>query len=486
MAAVVIYAQAGIANWNDANGWNTVAGGGGTAYTNPQNGANTFTCHANGQTVTINVNVTVTQVDTLTTGGGFTLADGITLTAIVLAGTTTCVTFSAASPATATIAGTVTGSAATASAHGANNTGTGTLVVNGNVASGGAFNFGINNNSTGTISVTGNVTGGSSNTGCGIYNVGAGTVTVAATTVTGGTNANAFGIYNAGAGTATVTATTVSGSGNSSAIYNAGAGTATVTATTVTGGTGSGTYGLWNNSTGSITVTATTIIGGSNATAYGVYNASTGTVTAVGDATAGGAFGVNGIYNISTGHIRFHGNIVASATGAIAGTTGIASRIMAYVDAANHTTSYAEAAAAAPNYTGALVTHSGSATQAGVADVRHGTAYGPAGALVGTAYIPAAASVLLGVNVDATTGTYTVTAAAIATEVLTQANGIDTGITLAKALEMFTAFAAGKVTASSAGGVSTYTYKKRDGSTTSFTSLCTEADGLRATTGDLA
>jgi hypothetical protein len=62
----------------------------------------------------------------------------------------------------------------------------------------------------------------------------------------------------------------------------------------------------------------------------------------------------------------------------------------------------------------------------------------------------------------------------------------DTGITLAKALEMLAAFMAGKVSKSSAGGVTTYTYKKRDGTTTSFTAACSETDGTRATTGSLS
>ena len=62
----------------------------------------------------------------------------------------------------------------------------------------------------------------------------------------------------------------------------------------------------------------------------------------------------------------------------------------------------------------------------------------------------------------------------------------DTGVTLTKALEMLAAFKAGKVSVSSAAGVSTYTYKKRDGTTTSFTALCSETDGTRATTGALS
>jgi hypothetical protein len=61
----------------------------------------------------------------------------------------------------------------------------------------------------------------------------------------------------------------------------------------------------------------------------------------------------------------------------------------------------------------------------------------------------------------------------------------DTGITLAKLKEIVAAFVAGKVTAVSADGITTYTYKKRDGSTTSFTAACSETDGTRATTGSL-
>lgn len=62
----------------------------------------------------------------------------------------------------------------------------------------------------------------------------------------------------------------------------------------------------------------------------------------------------------------------------------------------------------------------------------------------------------------------------------------DTGVSLAKAIEIVAALAAGEVTASSAAGVTTLTYKKRDGTTTSFTTVVTEADKTRATTGALS
>lgn len=62
----------------------------------------------------------------------------------------------------------------------------------------------------------------------------------------------------------------------------------------------------------------------------------------------------------------------------------------------------------------------------------------------------------------------------------------DTGVGLAKLGEIVAALAAGQVTVSSVGGVSTMTYKKRDGTTTSFTTVVTEADKTRATTGALS
>lgn len=62
----------------------------------------------------------------------------------------------------------------------------------------------------------------------------------------------------------------------------------------------------------------------------------------------------------------------------------------------------------------------------------------------------------------------------------------DTGVSLSKVTEMLAALAAGKVTASSSSGVTTLTYKKRDGTTTSFTVVVTESDKTRATTGSLS
>ena len=62
----------------------------------------------------------------------------------------------------------------------------------------------------------------------------------------------------------------------------------------------------------------------------------------------------------------------------------------------------------------------------------------------------------------------------------------DTGVSIAKCVEIVAALAAGKVSASSVAGVTTLTYKMRDGTTTSFTTVVTEADKTRATTGALS
>lgn len=73
--------------------------------------------------------------------------------------------------------------------------------------------------------------------------------------------------------------------------------------------------------------------------------------------------------------------------------------------------------------------------------------------------------------------------AAVLAGVVDASGGDD--ISVAKALEMLAAFISGKVTVSSAAGVSTYTYTKHDGTTASFTSLCNETTGLRASVGDV-
>ena len=70
MPQITLYAQTNNMNWDAANGWNAVSGGGGTAYTNPQNAANTFICDLNGKTVVANQDISVDKIQASTGVGG--------------------------------------------------------------------------------------------------------------------------------------------------------------------------------------------------------------------------------------------------------------------------------------------------------------------------------------------------------------------------------------------------------------------------------
>jgi len=249
-------------NWNASDVWSDTAGGTAGAEFIPVAGD---VAMANSFTVTINVNATCAEIRTDTTGGataggGFTLADGVTITANCYAGSTRCLSYAGDSPAvgyvvgdayggsgansygvynsgTGTLAqtGSVFGSTAVASGHGAWNNGTGTLTISGNVAAGSNASFasyGANNNSTGTLTVGGNVTGGAGAGGgqaagaYGVYNVSTGTITVQGNT-TGGTGAGAQGTYNVSTGTITIQGNAIGGAGGVGA-HNLAAGTINV------------------------------------------------------------------------------------------------------------------------------------------------------------------------------------------------------------------------------------------------------------------
>ncbi len=157
---------------------------------------------ANAWTVAINVSFTCAQINTLTNSGGFTVAAAVTITAAILAGTTTCVTTS----------------------------GTGyTLTVVGNVTAGSASNArGILINSAIPVNVTGNITGGTFSNTPGIYNASTGALTVVGN-VTGGGGANAYGVQTVSSGALTVTGNVTGGSATSAyGIYNSSTGVSTI------------------------------------------------------------------------------------------------------------------------------------------------------------------------------------------------------------------------------------------------------------------
>jgi hypothetical protein len=155
---------------------------------------------ANSFAITVNVStnlgatgeVRTDNANSATAGGGFTLSNGVTLTANCIAGTTTCVTFSGISGNSASIVGNVTGGSSTA-AHGCTNSNTGTLNVTGVVTGGSSASgaFGCHNLATGIFNITGSVFGGTNaasqganNQSIGVLNI---TGTVTATVAVGAT-----------------------------------------------------------------------------------------------------------------------------------------------------------------------------------------------------------------------------------------------------------------------------------------------------------
>ena len=345
-----------------------------------------------GHTVTITANVTCTELSNAGTGT-FVLNSGVTLTANVTHKSTTasinCLTFSAASPATASIVGTCTGGSV-AVANAVSNTGTGALSVTG-AAVGGSFSTasGITQTSSGSVTFTGNSTG-STGSGCGNTGASTGTFTI---------NGNVLAAANNGA-------------------FNNGAGTLVIVGSV----TAAAAAGILNFSTGSVTITGNVLA----AAATGVSNASTGSVTITGSITASTSAGVT---NSSTATLTISGGTYTASTVANAVTSTNASSVVrasgSFIYASNgfvpintpkfillSTPTLAKTRYALNGSTTYvdMFTADNSLEQAAITDVRFGTVYA-SGALTGVAYIPTAGSVAAGVPVDNTVGTATLTAA---------------------------------------------------------------------------
>ena len=354
---------------------------------------------------------------TIATGGGFTLAANWNITgAYIQAGSANCLTVSAA--ASSTLAGCrATGSAVNLSTRAIAFSSSGTLTLDGIVAIGGrvpgttAANGAHAIESTsaaGTIGVTNasTLTGGNNSFAYGLNNASTGAVTITSSAVTGGSGGSStYGLNNASTGTITITSSTLTGGiGTASfGLNNASTGTITVTSSTITGGSNSSAYGLSNTSTGTVTVTSSTLTGGSGTTAYGLNNASTGTIVSTGDITATNS--ASGLSSDNTAaNVKISGSLIGSANGISA---IYASKYL--IDPTPTTAKFRQGKNGSTTYSD-FFTADNSFGQAAITDVRFGTVYA-SGALTGVAYIPAAGSVALGVPVDATTGTATLTAA---------------------------------------------------------------------------
>ena len=396
-------------------------------------------------TVTITANVTCTELSNAGTGT-YVLNNGVTLTANVTHKSATlsvnCLTFSAASPATASIVGNCTG-ATTGSGGAVLCSGSGTLSVTGNVIGGSANNGNcVFNSSTGIVNITGNLTGGAATNSSAAYNSSTGTINVIGN-VTASASA---GGTNAGAGAFTITGNVLAAA--ATGVSNSSAGSVTITGIV----TAAAAAGMTNSSTGSVTITGNVLA----AAATGVNNSSTGPVTITGNITASTAAGVT---NSSTATLTISGGTYTASTSANAVISTNASSVVrasgSFIYASNGfvpinavkftllTTPTLAKTRYALNGSGTYVdmfTTDNSFGQAAITDVRFGTVYA-SGTLTGVAYIPAAGSVALGVPVDATTGTATLTEAnvraamGLATANLdTQLAAIPTAVTNANAV----------------------------------------------------
>jgi hypothetical protein len=342
---------------------------------------------SNSFAIAINVDINLggagqVRNDTLggaTTGGTFTLAAGVTLTANVLQNNTTggatVVLFSAGATNVAYIVGNVISPVNT---------------------SGG--NSPINILGSGTLYFTGNATGDvKSSTATGAITLSSGGSTLIFTgNATGGGGVGGYAIYNSFGGTVTIIGNCYGAT--APAVGNGGTSVVTINGQAIGSTTTGGGAGVANTSTGS--VFATRAVGGSFgpgssgvSAAPGITNSSTGIVQ-----IEQLEYGTNGMSPTSGGGIR-----LKKASSNVA--------IFNYCDTVGSKTLVDATQGQMPAAT----------------DVRNGVSYA-SGALTGSAYIPSASSVASGVPVGSTTGTAVLTAAAIRAELAVELARIDADI----------------------------------------------------------
>lgn len=394
-------------NWSDAANWN---GG-----TKPVAGDAVY---ANNYTVTVDEDTADSLLSLNTIAGGTAAAGGkfvVTGTRTIyadniVAGAGHAIEYTGSSGTTLTIdcaAGKIIGSS-TANFAGLSITSTGAVVITGDVEGGStASRPGILRSGSGTITITGDVTGAG---GYGINFTAAFTVNVTGN-VTGGTQPAMAPV----AGSTIVVVGNCSG-GGAYAIGTNGAYTVTVTGNvTSSGSSGYGLYG--RNATATVTGDVT-----SGGAAPGIYfDANGGDVTVTGDVTASASG--QGIYIIGTTEdvVQVDGTITGTSGAAGVHLQSLISKLYSNGFVTNVAPRMGAVAAQiflqAPSgltwgfkkWDGTTAFNLYSADVVpGVpdeADVRDGTVFGASSELTGTLAVPAAASVALGVPVDATVGT---------------------------------------------------------------------------------
>jgi hypothetical protein len=264
-------------NWNDTTVWSTGAV------------PTTGTVYSNNYTVTVNVDSTATVVTNVAgtvavAGGGFALADGVTLTANCYAGAATCVT-----------AGSGVGGAIVGDIYGGSSTN--------------AYGFQKLGSVLKTVTVTGNSYGGTGTGATAILNSSNGPINQTGNAY-GGTTATAFGHRNSGSATDTITGHSYAGDAAYGA-FNGGSGNITVTGNSYAADSVAGSA---NGASGNLTI-GTNAVGGTSSTSYGVYNYGSGTVTVTGAAISADSPGLGpGIANTGSGY-SIVGSVVTGTSG---------------------------------------------------------------------------------------------------------------------------------------------------------------------------
>ena len=368
-------------NWSNAANWN-----GGTV---PAIGDDV---RANGFTVTIDVDINVSQISTLAlvpavAGGAFAVTTSRNITANINAGTTSCLT--SASAIIVTIIGNMTGGA-TSGANGVSFTNAGSILnVTGNATGGSFINLNPHGlNSTGTVIFVGNafagVTANAFIAGINIGVTGNLTFTGNATAL----NNRTYGIQCAGNGTYNGTIT--GGNSSISAGVNLPSGIHTINSNVI-GGTGS--------SPGILVAGATLTVNGTVTGGNGALGAQLTTTTATfnGDIIGSSSSASQGLYVTDTVSVV----TVSTMTFSVIGTTPIYGFVKFKNTAPTVTVRKA-------NNTNQTLVDPSTTDIPIVGNVRDGIVYAT-GSLTGTFKVPSPLTVALGVPTDNTVGSGVIT-----------------------------------------------------------------------------
>ena len=385
------FAQNSTVNIDSVNQWNSAANGSGSWLTWASLGASDVLVANNKSSITINVSFTCATITTAATGGtaggGFLLSAGVTVTANIETGTTTCVTVSAGD---STIIGNLTGTSLGA-VHAVLKATSGTLSITGN-CSGGTLQGGGGTGSqavscsAGSVVIVGNVTGGQTNNQ---VNTAVNFTSSGGLTVTGNVIAN------------TLTTITQGPGGQVSGIVIT-AGTLTVTGNVTGGvllGSSQAAHGVSASTNLDVTITGT-VTGGNGVTACGVTYSGTGRLTVNGTMVAGVG---PAVLHLGTGRAILSGNATAEA--ATGGAAFVAYRPLIHASSDTQHT-YRVDSGGGVGTARSLYTGGTNLGQPTVANVRLGTTFGASSEYTGTLAVPSPTLVAIGVSTDNTVGSY--------------------------------------------------------------------------------